>query len=211
MSLCSHSLQSQPLTWAQAWCSCSAKYPLCPFWATAHAAILLWTSRTLPPSLLSSAPAPQAVVVCRSTGQHTWGVARASVHVSATLYDIYPDYAAECFCLLLFLLYLAALTLHYHTINIMFKAVTHTLMESCCVEEFLLSVEAEDIWGFTRAIEMVGGVSLVIFFSFCNGTDTEWSSSEIYYIKTTEIEAETVIWHLSGELWGLVTVTANAL
>lgn len=38
-------------------------------------------------------------------------------------------------------------------------------MESCCVEEFLPSAEAEGIWGFIRAVEMVGGVSLVIFFS----------------------------------------------
>lgn len=42
---------------------------------------------------------------------------------------------------------------------------THTLMESCWVEEFLLSAETEGIWGFTKAMEMVGGVSLFIFFS----------------------------------------------
>lgn len=55
----------------------------------------------------------------------------------------------------------------------MFKTVTHTLMESCCVEEFLPSAEAEDIWGFTRAMEMVGGVSLVIVFSLCKGMDSQ--------------------------------------
>lgn len=38
-------------------------------------------------------------------------------------------------------------------------------MESCCVEELFPSAEIEGIWGFTRAIAMVGGVSLVIFFS----------------------------------------------
>lgn len=38
-------------------------------------------------------------------------------------------------------------------------------MESCCVEEFLPSAETEGIWGFTNAMEMVGGVSLFIFFS----------------------------------------------
>ena len=51
-------------------------------------------------------------------------------------------------------------------------------MESCCVEEFLPSAEAEDIWGFTRAMEMVGGVSLVIVFSLCKGMDAQWSSHE---------------------------------
>lgn len=62
-----------------------------------------------------------------------------------------------------------------HVINTMHKTVTHTLMESCCVEEFLPSAETEDIWGFTRAIEMVGGVSLVIFFSLCKGVDLKLS------------------------------------
>lgn len=38
-------------------------------------------------------------------------------------------------------------------------------MESCCVEEFLPSAETEGIWGFTNAMEMVGGVSLFIFFT----------------------------------------------
>lgn len=33
------------------------------------------------------------------------------------------------------------------------------------MEEFLLSAETEGIWGFTKAMEMVGGVSLFIFFS----------------------------------------------
>lgn len=49
-------------------------------------------------------------------------------------------------------------------------------MESCCVEEFLPSAEAEDIWGFTSAIEIAGGVSLVIFFSLCKGMDSKLSS-----------------------------------
>lgn len=43
--------------------------------------------------------------------------------------------------------------------------VTHTLIESCCVEEFLPSAEAEVIWGFNKAMVMVGGVSLVILVS----------------------------------------------
>lgn len=42
---------------------------------------------------------------------------------------------------------------------------THTLIESCCVEEFLPSAEEEAIWGFIRAMEIVDGVSLVMFFS----------------------------------------------
>lgn len=33
------------------------------------------------------------------------------------------------------------------------------------MEEFLPSAETEGIWGFTNAIEMVGGVSLFIFFT----------------------------------------------
>lgn len=45
-----------------------------------------------------------------------------------------------------------------HVIKIMHSKVTHTLMESCCVEEFLPSAAIEGIWGFTRAIAMVGGV-----------------------------------------------------
>lgn len=62
-------------------------------------------------------------------------------------------------------------------------------MESCCVEEFLPSAEAEDIWGFTRAIEMVGGVSLVIFFSLCKGiqNDHHMESKQwcmVHYITT---------------------------
>lgn len=44
-------------------------------------------------------------------------------------------------------------------------------MESCCVEEFFPSAEIEGIWGFTRAIAMVGGVSLVIFFSLFKWMD----------------------------------------
>lgn len=42
-------------------------------------------------------------------------------------------------------IFTSAVILDYHTINIMFKTVTHTLMESCCVEAFLLSAENEDI------------------------------------------------------------------
>lgn len=41
------------------------------------------------------------------------------------------------------------------------------------MEEFFPSAEIEDIWGFTRAIAMVGGVSLVIFFSLFSWTDIE--------------------------------------
>lgn len=165
---------SQSLTWAQAWCSCLAKCPLCPFWAITLAASPLWTFRTLPPSLPSSAPAPLAVVVCRSTGQHTWRVTQMAYTLLSHFqyYTVSPDYGVcsfECSCSI-FCSYLAPMTTHYHTINMLFKTVTHTLMESCCVEEFLLSAEAEDIWGFTRAIEMVGGVSLVIFL-LCNGMD----------------------------------------
>lgn len=63
---------SQPLTWEQARYSCWAECPLCPFSEITHAASLLWTFRTLLPSRLSSAPAPLAVEVCRSTRQHTW-------------------------------------------------------------------------------------------------------------------------------------------
>lgn len=33
------------------------------------------------------------------------------------------------------------------------------------MEEFLPSAETEGIWGFTNAMEMVGGVSLFIFFT----------------------------------------------
>lgn len=58
----------------------------------------------------------------------------------------------------------------------MITRVTHTLMESCCVEEFLLSAEEEGIWGFTRAMETVGGVSLVIFFSL-------WNKIHNYYME----------------------------
>lgn len=58
-------------------------------------------------------------------------------------------------------------------IKIIYANVTHTLMESCCVEEFFPSAEIEGIWGFTRAIAMVGGVSLVIFFSLFKRTDLE--------------------------------------
>lgn len=56
-------------------------------------------------------------------------------------------------------------------IKIIYANVTHTLMESCCVEEFFPSAEIEGIWGFTRAIAMVGGVSLVIFFSLFKRMD----------------------------------------
>lgn len=49
-------------------------------------------------------------------------------------------------------------------------------MESCCVEEFLPSAAIEGIWGFTRAIAMVGGVSLVIFFSLCKWMDSKLSA-----------------------------------
>lgn len=63
-----------------------------------------------------------------------------------------------------------------HVIKIMHSKVTHTLMESCCVEEFLPSAAIEGIWGFTRAIAMVGGVSLVIFFSLCKWMDSKLSA-----------------------------------
>lgn len=180
---------SQPLTWAQARCSCLAECPLCPFWAITHAASLLWIFRTLPPSLLSSAPAPLAVVVCRSTGRHTWrDTQRVCVCYYHSLYNIYLYYAVflweyEC-CF--FDSYLAPVI--QHTMNIMYKTVTHTLMESCCVEEFLPSAETEDIWGFTRAIEMVGGVSLVIFFSLCKGDGFKiiiiWKANSQHYLRT---------------------------
>lgn len=58
-------------------------------------------------------------------------------------------------------------------IKIIYANVTHTLMESCCVEEFFPSAEIEGIWGFTSAIAMVGGVSLVIFFSLFKWTELE--------------------------------------
>lgn len=64
---------SQPLTWAQARCSCLAECPLCPFGVITHAASRLWISRTLLPSHPSSAQAPLAVLVCKNTGRHTWG------------------------------------------------------------------------------------------------------------------------------------------
>lgn len=63
--------------------------------------------------------------------------------------------------------YIAYSMLNLNFVNVRFKTVTHTLIESCCVEEFLPSAGTEDIWGFNRAIEMLG-VSLVIFFSLCN-------------------------------------------
>lgn len=59
-------------TWAQVRCSCWAECRLVPFWVRARAATLLWTCRTLPPSLPSSAPAPLVVVDYRSTRRHTW-------------------------------------------------------------------------------------------------------------------------------------------
>lgn len=112
---------SQPLTWAPARCSCWAECLLCPFWAITHAASLPWTFRTLPPSLLSSAPAPLAVVVCRSTGRHTWGVTqRVCLSCEHTFYNIYQDYAAflrvfECFLFLfLFISCTCDPTLSYH-------------------------------------------------------------------------------------------------
>lgn len=47
------------------------------------------------------------------------------------------------------------------------------------MEEFLLSAEAEEfIWGFTRAMEMVGGVSLVIFFSLCEEMNQNYHHTE---------------------------------
>lgn len=52
-------------------------------------------------------------------------------------------------------------------------------MESCCVEEFFPSAEIEGIWGFTRAIAMVGGVSLVIFFSLFKRTDLELKKKKL--------------------------------
>lgn len=57
------------------------------------------------------------------------------------------------------------LTQHYY-VQSQLNTVTHTLMESCCVEEFLPSAVAEDNWGFTSAMDMVGGVSPAIF-SLC--------------------------------------------
>jgi len=158
---------SQPLTLAQAWCSCWAECPLFLFWAITHAASLPWSFRTLPPSLLSSAPALQAVGVCRSIGRHTWGVKWGSC--LCYLPRVYQDHT------IVFISIWGVLgiffSIYYHIINVLLKTMTHTLMESCCVEEFLLSAEAEDIWGFSRAMETVGGVSLVIFFSLCNGLD----------------------------------------
>lgn len=56
-------------------------------------------------------------------------------------------------------------------VKIIYANVTHTLMESCCVEEFFPSAEIEGIWGFTSAMAMVGGVSLVIFFSLFKWID----------------------------------------
>lgn len=49
-------------------------------------------------------------------------------------------------------------------------------MESCCVEEFFPSAEIEGIWGFTSAMAMVGGVSLVIFLSLFKWMDWEEKS-----------------------------------
>lgn len=83
---------SQPLTWAQAKRSCWARCRLCPFWAITHAATLLWTFRTLLPSLLSLAPAPPADVVCRSRGLHTWVTQRVSLCYFYILCPTCPEF-----------------------------------------------------------------------------------------------------------------------
>lgn len=50
------------------------------------------------------------------------------------------------------------------------------------------SAETEDIWGFTRAIEMVGGVSLVIVFSLWKGEGFKiiiiWKANSQHYLRT---------------------------
>lgn len=73
-------------------------------------------------------------------------------------------------------------------IKIIYANVTHTLMESCCVEEFFPSSEIEGIWGFTRAIAMVGGVSLVIFFSLFKRTDLEEEKISNWYEFSQDAE-----------------------
>lgn len=166
------SQRSQPLTLAQVRRSCLAKCPLCLFLGITHAASLLWIFHTLPPFLLSSAPAPLAVLVYTSTRQHTW---QGTQRVCLSLQHFFMINRFRFF-------HLSWVYRHFRWYMFVaiqqfmiavHKAVTHTLMESCCVEEFLPSVETEGIWGFNRAIDIVGGVSLVIFFSSCKDMDSK--------------------------------------
>lgn len=125
--------KSQLFTWAQVWCSCQAKSPLCPFWEITHAASLLETFHTLPPSPLSSAPAPLIVVAYRSRGRHTWEIAHTVswsnwFKFTNNLYQYYTTTLWVFHCLLLtcFQFCDTAVIRHYHNINREFCFDSHT-------------------------------------------------------------------------------------